>query len=182
MKRLLIRGGSIAAGHGVDKGYGHMVADGLREIGFEVVNRSRYRDTTFDGIWNFHEDIERLEPDILLLNFGMDDAFHPVYRSEYKENLVQIIRLAKNRLSAEVLLLTSHTMRSIHDTDYIMIYNRVMREVAIDLDCRLLPLHTYWAGLILDNTYTIDDILQEDDRYPNENGHAIYAEMIIRNI
>ncbi len=178
MKRFLIRGGSIAAGYGVERSYVDILRNRFSGSGIEIINRSRYRETSFDGIWNFHDDIKNFSPDMLMVHFGMDDAFHPVYRSEYRENLVQMIRLTRDTVGAAVILLTSHLLRNIHDTDAVMIYNRAMREVALDLDCILIPFHTYWAGLLIDNVCSIDELVQDDDRYPTEKGHEHYAEMV----
>ncbi|HQG66770.1 MAG TPA: SGNH/GDSL hydrolase family protein, partial [Smithella sp.] len=88
--KLLIRGGSIAAGYGVNKGYVDILQNLLRDKGIDVINRSRYRETSFEGIETFQEDIGRFRPDILVVHFGVDDAFEYVYRSEFQENIVQL--------------------------------------------------------------------------------------------
>jgi hypothetical protein len=74
-KKLLTRGGSISAGHGVSKSYVDILKELLLPRGIDVMNRSRHRETSFDGIGTFQEDIAILKPDILLIHFGMDDAF-----------------------------------------------------------------------------------------------------------
>jgi len=48
--KLLIRGGSIAAGHGVIKSYADILTHPFGPKAIEVINRSRYRETSFDGI------------------------------------------------------------------------------------------------------------------------------------
>jgi len=56
--KLLIRGGSIAAGFGVKKCYADILEESLLKKGIAVINRSRYRETSFDGIGTFDEDID----------------------------------------------------------------------------------------------------------------------------
>src|SRR4030042_6884101 len=104
--RLLIRGGSIAAGYGVATTYVDIIRESLN--GIEIINRSRIKDNSFQGVWTFYDDIDPFKPDILALHFGIDDAYNPVYRSEFKENLVQIVRLARKRFNPEIILLTYH--------------------------------------------------------------------------
>lgn len=179
-KRLLVRGGSIAAGFGVKKNYVDIVSETFN--GVEVINRSRYKDTSFQGVRTFDDDIDAFKPDILALHFGVDDAYHPVYRSEFKENLVQIVRLARKRFNPEIILLTSHPFQNQYEMDMIYIYYRVIREVATDCACELVPVHVFWAGVIEEKGLMMKDFVQQDERYPDEQGHALYAEAFISKL
>lgn len=176
---LLIRGGSIPAGFGVDRTYVDILEDFLRPRGVELINRSRRTDTSFDGIGTFYEDIDPYRPEILLIHFGIDDAFFPVYRSEFKENLVRIVRLARQRFNPVILLATSHTFDNQYDMDAIYIYYRTIREVSLDLGCEMIPIHTFWAGHLLEKGLKNPELVQSDDRYPNEKGHELFAQAII---
>ncbi len=179
-KRLLVRGGSIAAGYGVARNYVDIISESFP--GIEVVNRSRCRDTSFQGIWTFYDDIDAFRPDILALHFGIDDAYNPVYRSEFKENLVQIVRLARKRFDPEIILLTSHPFDNQYEMEMIYIYYRTIREVATDCSCVLVPVHVFWAGAIEERGMALHDLVQEDCRYPVEQGHALYAEAFISKL
>jgi hypothetical protein len=180
LMRLLIRGGSIAAGHGVTRGYADILEDVLLSKNIEVINRSRYRETSFDAISTFNEDIDFFRPDMLLLHFGVDDAFQYVYRSEFQEIIVQLIRLARLRFNPVILLATSHTFDNPHDMDAVNIFYTSLRIVATDLDCRLIPAHSYWASYLKEHNLCNNDLVQADPRYPNERGHAIIAEAMMR--
>jgi lysophospholipase L1-like esterase len=177
--KLLIRGGSIAAGHGVFKSYADILKESLLPKGIEVINRSRYRETSFDGIGTFKEDITDFQPDILLINFGVDDAFSYVYRSEFQENLVQMIRLARIRFNPVILLATSHTFDNPNDMDAVNIFYRSLRIVASDLDYELIAVHSYWAGYLEEHNLCSRDLVLSDSRYPNEKGHQVIAEAIL---
>ena len=177
--KLLIRGGSIAAGHGVKKCYADILKESLLKKGIEVINRSRYKETSFDGIGTFNEDID-FAPDILLINFGVDDAFGYVYRSEFQENIVQMIRLARLRFNPVILLATSHTFDNPDDMDAVNIFYRSLRIVASDLRCELIPVHNYWAGYLEEQNLSSKDLVLSDSRYPNERGHQVIAEAIMK--
>lgn len=176
--KILLRGGSIAAGIGAARGYAAIVADAVRDRGWELVNRSRSRDSSFEGNWTFAEDIEPVQPEILILHFGIDDIYRPVYRSEFKENLVQIVRLARARFDPAVLLCTSHTWDDEYEMRSADIYYRTVREVAIDLSCEYVPVHLYWMSALYGMGRPVSDFVQADVRLPNDEGHRIYADVI----
>lgn len=180
--KILIRGGSISAGAGVETGYVDILKDFWRARGVELINRSRIKDTSFDGIWSFYEDIDPYRPEILMIHFGIDDAFYPVYRSEFKENLVRMVRLARQRFNPAILLPTSQTFDNVYDMEAVYIYYRAIREVALDLDCEVVPIHTYWAGYLQENGLSNSELVLDDTRYPNEKGHEIFAQAIIPRI
>ncbi|PKN18080.1 MAG: hypothetical protein CVU71_11200 [Deltaproteobacteria bacterium HGW-Deltaproteobacteria-6] len=178
--KLLICGGSIAAGFGVIKSYADIMADSLTSKGIEVINRSRHRETSFDAIRTFTEDIDFFQPEMLLVQFGVDDAFGYVYRSEFQENIVQMIRLARLRFNPVIFLATSHTFDNPDEMHAVNIFYRSLRIVASDLGCKLIPVHLSWAGYLEEHHLENADLVLSDSRYPNEKGHQVMAETIIR--
>ena len=180
--RLLIRGGSIPAGYGVARTYVDRLKEHYAPWGIEIINHSHHRQTSFDGIDYFDQEIEPYRPELLMLHFGIDDAFFPVYRSEFKENLVQIVRLARQRFNPLILLPTSQTFDNPFDMDAVNIYYRTIREVAVDLACELIPVHTYWAGYLVEHGLSNADLVQADTRYPNEHGHAVIADAMVHTL
>ncbi len=180
--KFLIRGGSIAAGYGAVRGYADILAERLLPRGVEVINRSRHREITFDAVATFPVDIDPFRPDILLFNFGVDDAFQGVYRSEFQENLVQLIRLARVRFGPEVVLATSHTFDDPYDMDAVNIFYRSLKIIASDLDCLLVPVHHHFAGYLEDKGLTCKDLTGPDPRYPNDRGHEVIAEAVLGGV
>jgi hypothetical protein len=180
--KILVRGGSIAAGVGVRKGYADILSEYFTDQEVEVFNCSRPGESSFDGIWTFQRDIEPYAPDILLIHFGMDDAFFPVYRSEFKENLVRMVRSARECFNPTIMIPTSHTLDDPYEMDAVNIYYRTIREVCLDLDCEMVPVHTYWAGYLQDYGLANTELVQKDCRLPNERGHEVFAEVIIQRL
>ncbi|HOM28216.1 MAG TPA: SGNH/GDSL hydrolase family protein [Deltaproteobacteria bacterium] len=173
---LLVRGGSIASGVGVGKGYTDHLEALCRAKGVEFVNVSRPGETSFDGVWTFDEDIAPWRPDILVIHFGIDDAFHPVYRSEFKENLVRMVGSARSHGDPVIVMPTSHTFEDVHEMDAVDIYYRTIREVCMDLGCTMVAVHTIWAGSCRERGITTRDLVLSDARLPNEDGHLVIAE------
>ena len=182
MKRLLIRGGGIAAGVGTPVSYASMISGELAKDGIEVVNRSRKGETSFDALRTYLDDIEPLRPDMLLLHFGVDDMYHPVYRSEFKENLVQLIRLARERFDPRILLLTSQTFSEPSVMDAASIYYRAIREVSMDLRCGYIAVHLWWMSYLASGSGDAGALFDECETYPNEKGHGIITSAVVQKI
>ena len=120
--------------------------------------------------------------EILLIHFGIDDAFSCVYRSEFQENMVQMIRLARERFNPTVFLATSHTFDDPYDMDAVNIFYRSLGIVASDLQCKLIPAHHYWAGYLEENGIKNADLTLPDSRYPNERGHEVIAGAVMNGL
>lgn len=180
--KLLIRGGSIAAGHGVKRSYADILAEFLLKEGITVINRSRRKETSFDGIGTFNVDIDAFQPEFLLIHFGVDDAFGYVYRSEFQENLVQLIRLARHRFQPVIFLATSHTFDNPGDMDAVNIFYRSLGIMAADLNCHLIPVHRHWEAYLAERNLGNKDLVLHDPRYPNERGHEVMAEAMMTGL
>ena len=181
-RKVLVRGGSIAAGCGVKTNYVDILRCRYLHRDVEIINRSRRGETSFDGVDSFYEDIDPCRPDILMLHFGIDDAYAAVYRSEFKENLVRIVQLAGERFKPVVLLPTSHPFDDPHEMEAVYIYYRAIREVAFDLGCRMIPVHTHWAGYLEESGVQHTELVQADVRLPNERGHRLLADIVAANL
>lgn len=182
VRKLLIRGGSIAAGYGVKRSYAYIIAGSLLKEGIEVINRSRCKETSFDGIGTFSGDIDAFQPQLLLIHFGVDDAFGYVYRSEFQENLVQLIRLARHRFQPVIFLATSHSFDSQGDMDAVNIFYRSLRILAADLNGHLIPVHRYWNAYLAECNLGNKDLVLADPRYPNERGHEVIAGAMMKGL
>jgi hypothetical protein len=177
--KVLFRGGSISAGFGAEKSYVDIVKDELRTKGLEIINRSRHKDTSFEGVWSFNEDIDFFKPDVLILHFGIDDIFRPVYRSEFKENYVQIIRLARARFNPKIFLLTSHIFQDSVLQEAIESVYRSIREISFDMQCILVPMHLWLMSYLQEKQVRIEDMVQHDPRYINDLAHRLFASIVI---
>lgn len=181
-RKILVRGGSIAAGCGVKTNYVDILRGRYLPCNVEIINRSRKGETSFDGVDSFYADIDPHRPDILMLHFGVDDAYAAVYRSEFKENLVRIVRLAGERFEPRVFLLTSQPFADPHEMEAVHIYYRAIREVSVDLGCRMIPVHTHWAGYLEESGVGHAELVQTDVRLPNERGHRLLADIVAANL
>jgi lysophospholipase L1-like esterase len=177
---ILFRGGSISAGMGLTKCYVDIVRDSFPAC--NIINKSYEGNTTFEGIRTFYQDIDPYKPDFLFIHFGIDDIFRPVYRSEFKENLVQLVRISKKRFDSKIFIVTSHTFENRFEMDAANIYYKTIREVAVDLKCIYVPIHLFWMSYLYETGRSCGDLIQADRRLPNEEGHEIFSSVIINRL
>jgi len=179
---MLIRGGSIPAGCGVRRGYADILKGWCRSKGIELINRSRAGENSFDGVRSFDEDIAPFRPRLLILHFGIDDAFGCVYKSEFKENLVRMVRSARECCKPVIIMPTSQSFDSAYYMQPAHFYYQIIREVCIDLGCQMVPVHSCWDRYIREQGLMHTDLVQKNVLHPNERGHAIFAKAIINRI
>lgn len=181
-KKILFRGGSIPAGVGVSRSYVDLIKEAYVGRDTEIINRSRAGETSFEGVETFSQDVEAFGPDILVVNFGVDDAYSSVYRSEFKENLVRMAKLARSCSISRLFFSTSHVFENAFAMDAVNIFYRAIREVCADLRCGLIPIHTFWAGIIAEKDLNLSSLVQDDPRLPNEKGHELFAAAILKQL
>jgi len=182
MTRLLIRGSSIAAGYHVARGYADILRDWCAERGIEFYHCARPGENSFDAVRTFHEDIAPFNPEILIIHFGLDDAFGCVYKSEFKENLVQLVRRSRELFSPAIIMPTSQSFESLYYMQPVYFYYQIIRDVCRDLSCEMVPVHSCWNGIIMEQGLTHADLVQENVLYPNERGHEIFAEALLSRL
>ncbi|MEW6526520.1 MAG: SGNH/GDSL hydrolase family protein [Spirochaetota bacterium] len=181
MAIICIRGGSLSAGHNVITSYVDILShDGLLQA-HTLINLSKLGDSSFEGVWQF-DTVLLHKPDILILHFGIDDIYRPVYRSEFKENLVRMVQKARNASINHIILPTLHLVRNQYDMNAVDVFTRTVREVALDMDCLLAMVHIEWINYLYETGQSLDRLLTVDDRYPNEQGHALIAEAIKKKL
>ena len=61
-------------------------------------------------------------------------------------------------------------------------YYQIIRDVCRDLGCEMVPVYTYWNGLVMERGLRHADLVQENVLYPNERGHDFFAEAIIQRL
>ena len=182
MTRLLIRGGSIAAGYNVERGYSDIIRDWCAARGIELINCSRSGENTFDAVRTFREEIAPLAPDLLIIHFGLDDAFGCVYKSEFKENLVQLVRRSRELFHPIIIMPTSQPFESLSYMQPAYFYYQIIRDVCCDLGCEMAPVHRYWNEMIVKKGLRHEALVQENVLYPNERGHEFFAQAIIQRL
>lgn len=181
MAIICIRGGSISAGHLVTQSYVDVLTHDEILNNHTIINISNVGDSSFEGVWQFDR-ILLHKPDILIIHFGMDDIFRPVYRSEFKENLVRMVQKAREASINTIILVTLHLVQNPHLMERVEAITNTVREVAFDMHCYLATVHIEWMNYLYETGNSLTTLLTNDERYPNELGHKLIAQAIKRKL
>lgn len=180
MSKIVIRGSSITLGFKSTVSYVDMLCNHLPN-NHTIINISNMGDSSFQGVWQFEEVLSH-KPDIIILHFGMEDIFRPVYKSEFKENLVRMVQKARAVSIEKIIFPTLHIVDDQSLLEAFEIYTRLIREVAFDLQCSLATVHLEWMNYCYVTGNPVTTLLSDDPRYPNERGHALIAEAVKKKL
>jgi lysophospholipase L1-like esterase len=131
---------------------------------------------------SFEHDIAPFSPRLLIVHFGIDDAFGCVYKSEFKENLVRMVRSARACSDPVIIMPTSQSFESSYYMQPARFYYQIIRDVCVDLGCAMVPVHACWNRIVAEAGMTHADLVQQNVLYPNEQGHAVFAKALITRL
>lgn len=104
---ILVLGDSLSAGFGIDRqlGWVQLLQDRLKQSGYpyKVVNASISGDTTRNGLTRLPYALKQHKPAVVIIELGGNDGLRGLPLSELKQNLDQMVKLAK-QARAKVLL------------------------------------------------------------------------------
>jgi lysophospholipase L1-like esterase len=128
----------------------------------ETFNRGVSGETTRLGLERFPTDLQAFRPDLITLQFGMndcncwdsDEGLPRVSPAAFRANLTEMVERARRFGAREVIMATNHrTLRKKHMPsgeeyeDANGRYNEILREVAAEASCRLCDVHAVFDAM-----------------------------------
>ncbi len=158
--KVVCFGNSLTYGYLVNKGYIDFLRDYFPETDF--VNSGIPGDTAYDGLMRIDYSVLRHNPDLTIIEFGVNDAFSGFTVNAFKNNLQEII----NKIQGIKILMVPH--RLFYDTDYKIVkpFYDTIKSIAIENNLSYIDISKH----ILTENELLSDML-----HPNENGYKIYA-------
>ncbi|MFA6448682.1 MAG: GDSL-type esterase/lipase family protein [bacterium] len=144
-----------------------------------MINSGISGDTTFGAVDRFRRDVAPHRPDLVTVQFGINDCYNTVYRSEFRENLQWIILRIQEETGAEIILVTSMLPRNEQDHESLMRYYDVIRFYATEYNLAIVELDTLWLRA-LRGERDFDSLVLPDGIHPSEAGHRLIAEEFMR--
>ena len=182
-KALLIAalGDSLTYGWMVSKGYPDFLEEMIKsrypESGVKILNLGVPGDTAEDGLRRIVEVI-RDKPDLVMIQFALNDAFSGHTPERFKRNIESIILRIKQDTDAAILLLTSvPVMYSPEDKIAEKFYDRI-KECGSGYNIPVVCVHEYWKKKITEGVQ-FSSLLQGDGIHPLENGYRLMAEAVM---
>jgi len=181
--KIVAIGDSLTQGWMVGRGYvdflNEMISKKYPESRFRLINRGIPGDTAEGGLHRLMNDVIKLNPDLVLVQFALNDLFCGYSSERFKNNMKAIVRGIKENTLVEILLVTSVPVifereRAIADEFY-----EIMQKIADDEDVSIAPVHKYWEEKISEGV-DFYKLVQEDSVHPTEAGYRLMAEAIMK--
>lgn len=180
--RIIAIGDSLTQGWMVRKGYLDFFAEMLKakypRCNVTIFNRGIPGDTAEGGLYRLREDVLDSDPDLVFIQFALNDAFTGVPPEQFKNRVKTMVNHVRADTDAEILLLTSVPI--MHQEEDFMAENFYSRliEVSREDNLPIALVHNYWKRKMSEGT-DIRSLVQGDMVHPNVEGYRLMAEAIM---
>jgi len=180
--RIIALGDSLTQGWMVRKGYLDFMAEMLErrfpDCTVSILNRGIPGDTAEGGLFRLREDVLDDDPDLVFIQFALNDAFTGVPPAQFKNTVRTIVDHIRTDTGAEILLVTSVPIMH-QDVDFMAenFYSR-LSELSTEENIPIALVHQYWKKKMAQGT-DIRTLVQMDMVHPNVEGYRLMAEAIM---
>jgi lysophospholipase L1-like esterase len=176
-------GDSITAGYCVRRGFPsfwkQMLAEKYPEASVEMINSGISGDTSMDGLARLDWAVLSYEPDLVTINFGINDCVLGLDLEEFEMNFVEMVRRIRAGTNSEILLLSSQPLETPPYDRLVLDYYQAVQRVAREMDVGFVDVYGAWMRRVRAGTPLGSLILPGLD-HPNEAGYRIMAEELTR--
>jgi len=176
-------GDSITAGFAVRRGFPSFwkerLAQKYPDARIEMINSGSSGDTTQDGVARLDWAVLSYEPDLVTINFGINDCVLGLGLDEFELNLVEMVRRIRAGPASEILLLSSQPLETPPYDRLVLDYYQAVERVAGEMDAGFVDVYGAWMERVHQGTPLSSLILPGMD-HPSEAGYRIIAEELIR--
>lgn len=176
-------GDSITAGYAARWGFPSFWKEMLQKkyplARIEMINSGVSGDTTMDGVARLDWSVLSYEPDLVTINFGINDCVLRLGLEEFEMNFVEMVRRIRAGPGSEILLLSSQPLETPPYDRMVLDYYEAIERVAREMDVGFVDVYGAWMDRIKAGTPLSSLILPGLD-HPNEAGHRIIAEELMK--
>ena len=174
---LLILGDSISAGYGINQkdNWVSVLQSKFDNDGtsIKLINSSVSGDTTSGGLQRLRRDLQKFDPDYVLIELGGNDALRGYPIKRIKDNLQTMIALIKNNNSKALLM--QIRIPPNYGQKYTLAFERIYLELASSEKIYFLP-------FMLENVGLNPDLMQPDGIHPNAKAQPLIAKDMKKNL
>jgi len=176
-------GDSITAGFAVRRGFPSfwkaLLAEKYPEANVEMINSGISGDMSLDGLARLDFSVLSYEPDLITINFGINDCVLGLGLDEFEMNFVEMVRRIRAGPNSEILLLSSQPLETQPYDRLVLDYYQALERVAREMDVGFVDVYGAWMQRVEKGTPLGSLILPGLD-HPNEAGYRIIAEELMR--
>ena len=178
-------GDSITDGYGVVKGFVSIVVERIKaaypELELYTVLSGMSGDNTRDGLYRLGRDLESYTPDLVTINFGVNDAFSGISAGMFASNLTDMVKMVQGTGCGRIVLLSSEVIPDARAEQQVLPYWEAMEEVARDTGTVYADVNGRWRDVVAGGLNQWDLIIP-GDIHPNEAGHKLIGEAVFDTI
>lgn len=175
-------GDSITAGYAVRRGFPSFLLESLRQrfpdSKIEMINSGISGDTSQDGLGRLDWAVLSYEPDLVTINFGINDCVLGLSREEFEMNLVEMVRRIRAGPDSEILLLSSQPLESPPYDQRVLDYYQTVETVAKEMNVGFVDVYGAWMKRVRVGM-PLDSLILPGLDHPNEAGYRIIAEELM---
>jgi lysophospholipase L1-like esterase len=176
-------GDSITAGYAVRRGFPYFWREALSakypKADLELVNQGVSGDTTHDGLARLGWSVIYYQPDLVTMNFGINDAAYGIGLEKFKSNFTEMVERVQAECGSEVLLLSSQPLLTPYFDKLVLKYYEAVEEVAEETGVGFVDVYGSWMERVRQGT-PLESLILEGLDHPNEAGYRIIAEELMR--
>ena len=185
--RIVVFGDSITAGFAVRKGFDAFWLSMLKEkypkAAIAINNEGACGATTFDGLARLDWSVVAHNPDLVTVNFGINDMYMGIRLGEFKSNLIEIVEKILEGCGSgsgpELLLLSSEPLMTPKFDRIVLSYYQILEDVAEEMGVGFVDVYGAWMRRVGEGT-PLESLILPGLDHPNELGYRIIAEELMR--
>lgn len=178
-------GDSITDGYGVLRGFVsylvEMISRAHPGLELSTINTGLSGDNSGDAIYRLQRDVLDHVPDLVTVNFGVNDAFSWVSVEKFGSNLEEMVDAIRENGCSRIVLVSSEVIPEPNAEKKVLPYWEKMRQVAERMGVVYADANGRWRKLLEEGTDQWSLIIP-GDMHPNEEGHRVIADAVFEAI
>ena len=171
-------GDSITDGYGVARGFVSFLTEQVSkahpDLDLVTINTGMSGDTSRGGLYRLGRDVIDHRPDLVTINFGVNDAFSGISPRHFSDNLRDMASRIQDAGCARILMLSCESIPEDWAEKQVLPYWETMKELAEEMNCVYADVHGKWVNELKDGRLE-SDLIISGDLHPNEKGHKLIA-------
>jgi acyl-CoA thioesterase-1 len=174
-------GDSITEGYGVNEGWPEKLVKELKskysQAEIELINKGKAGDTLVDSIYRFEQDVLSYNPDLVTINFGINDALSGVSLVDFERTLKEIISALKTKTNSDIVVISSEVLEDEVADGMVRKYYDKLQKVSREEKVVFVDIHRIWQQKLRGGKDLASLLIPGLD-HPNEEGYKIFAKAI----
>ena len=174
-------GDSITDGYGVSRGFVSFLTEQISkthpDLELVTINTGMSGDTSRGGLYRLGRDVIDHRPDLVTINFGVNDAFSGISPEQFSDNLRDMVIRIRDAGCGRILMLSCESIPDDWAEQQVLPYWEAMKTLAGDMNCVYADVHEKWVRELMGGRQE-SDLIIPGDLHPNEEGHKVIAKAV----